>query len=161
MEINYYGTQNSLPTNAKRCLLAWPRGRRCAVVQRTSSGQVIYSNMLCPQLALFLLALLALCQADTLVQLHVNRPYNDVNEKFVSFAVKPEDLYDALDGKSRKAVTSMAALLGDAYVKFIGDFYFASNAPQRLRNPTKIIWKGFNRWTRYAPDYLCGLAASY
>ncbi|XP_030559106.1 uncharacterized protein LOC115761479 [Drosophila novamexicana] len=119
--------------------------------------------MLCPQLALFLLALLALCQADTLVQLHVNRPYNDVNEKFVSFAVKPEDLYDALDGKSRKAVTSMAALLGDAYVKFIGDFYFASNAPQRLRNPTKIIWKGFNRWTRavnwtmiipvpYAPD---------
>lgn len=110
-----------------------------------------------------LLGLLAVSQADTLVQLHVNRPYNDVNEKFVSFAVRPEDMYDALDGKNRKAVTSMAALLGDAYVKFIGDFYFATNAPTRLRNPTKIIWKGFNRWTRavnwtmiipvpYAPD---------
>ncbi|XP_060645507.1 uncharacterized protein LOC132784120 [Drosophila nasuta] len=112
---------------------------------------------------LLLLALLATAQADTLVQLHVNRPYNDVSEKFVSFAVKPEDMYDALDGKNRKAVTSMAALLGDAYVKFTGDFYFATNAPTRLRNPTKIIWKGFNRWTRavnwtmiipvpYAPD---------
>lgn len=95
-----------------------------------------------------LLAVLAKTGADTLVQLHVNRPYNDVSEKFVSFAVRPEDLYDALDGKNRKAVTSMAALLGDAYVKFIGDFYFATNAPTRLRNPTKIIWKGFNRWTR-------------
>ncbi|EDV93301.1 GH19226 [Drosophila grimshawi] len=115
------------------------------------------------QLALFILALLAVCQADTLVQLHVNRPYNDVSEKFVSFAVRPEDLYDALDGKNRKAVTSMAALLEDAYVKFVGDFYFATNAPKRLRNPTKIIWKGFNRWTSavnwtmiipvpYAPD---------
>ncbi|KAH8312159.1 hypothetical protein KR044_009626 [Drosophila immigrans] len=115
-------------------------------------------------LFIFLLALLAAAaHADTLVQLHVNRPYNDVSEKFVSFAVKPEDMYDALDGKNRKAVTSMAALLGDAYVKFIGDFYFATNAPTRLRNPTKIIWKGFNRWTRavnwtmiipvpYAPD---------
>ncbi|ALC46096.1 CG14309 [Drosophila busckii] len=92
--------------------------------------------------------MLALCRADTLVKLHVNRPYNDVHEKFVSFVVKPEDLYDALDGKHRKAVTSMAALLGDAFVKFDGDFYFASNAPTRLRNPTKIIWKGFNRWTR-------------
>ncbi|KAH8268035.1 hypothetical protein KR018_007428 [Drosophila ironensis] len=104
-----------------------------------------------------------LSEADTLVQLHVNRPYNDVNEKFVSFAVRPEDLYDALDGKNRKAVTNLATLLGDSHVKFIGDFYFASNAPTRLRNPTKIIWKGFNRWTRavnwtmiipvpYAPD---------
>ncbi|EDW80570.1 uncharacterized protein Dwil_GK11492 [Drosophila willistoni] len=113
---------------------------------------------------LLLSGLLAVvCWGDTLVQLHVNRPYNDVSEKFVSFAVKPEDLYDALDGKNRKAVTSMAALLGDAYIKFIGDFYFATNAPTRLRNPTKIIWKGFNRWTRavnwtmivpvpYAPD---------
>ncbi|XP_034487584.1 uncharacterized protein LOC117791805 [Drosophila innubila] len=119
--------------------------------------------MLCLHVVLFLLGLLAFSRADTLVQLHVNRPYNDVNEKFVSFAVRPEDMYDALDGKNRKAVTSMAALLGDAYVKFIGDFYFATNAPTRLRNPTKIIWKGFNRWTRavnwtmiipvpYAPD---------
>lgn len=99
-------------------------------------------------LIVLLLAVLAKTGADTLVQLHVNRPYNDVSEKFVSFAVRPEDLYDALDGKNRKAVTSMAALLGDAYVKFIGDFYFATNAPTRLRNPTKIIWKGFNRWTR-------------
>lgn len=104
--------------------------------------------MLLVQLALLLVGLLAVCRADTLVQLHVNRPYNDVNEKFVSFAVRPEDMYDALDGKNRKAVTSMAALLGDAYVKFTGDFYFATNAPTRLRNPTKIIWKGFNRWTR-------------
>ncbi|KAL7727758.1 hypothetical protein ACLKA6_008090 [Drosophila palustris] len=119
--------------------------------------------MLCLHLVLLLLGLLVVSRADTLVQLHVNRPYNDVSEKFVSFAVKPEDMYDALDGKNRKAVTSMAALLGDAYVKFIGDFYFATNAPTRLRNPTKIIWKGFNRWTRavnwtmiipvpYAPD---------
>ncbi|XP_017101696.2 uncharacterized protein [Drosophila bipectinata] len=110
-----------------------------------------------------LLGLLEWSRADTLVQLHVNRPYNDVNEKFVSFAVRPEDLYDALDGKNRKAVTNMATLLGDAHIKFVGDFYFASNAPTRLRNPTKIIWKGFNRWTRavnwtmiipvpYAPD---------
>ncbi|XP_034661523.1 uncharacterized protein LOC117897048 [Drosophila subobscura] len=108
-------------------------------------------------------ALLAVCRADTMVQLHVNRPYNDVSEKFVSFAVRPEDLYDALDGKNRKAVTSMATLLGEAHIKFVGDFYFASKAPTRLRNPTKIIWKGFNRWTRavnwtmiipvpYAPD---------
>ncbi|KAH8417446.1 hypothetical protein KR222_000051 [Zaprionus bogoriensis] len=114
-------------------------------------------------LLLLLLGSLVGSGADTLVQLHVNRPYNDVSEKFVSFAVRPEDLYDALDGKNRKAVTSMAALLGDAYVKFVGDFYFATNAPTRLRNPTKIIWKGFNRWTRavnwtmiipvpYAPD---------
>ncbi|XP_030370825.1 uncharacterized protein LOC115621345 [Scaptodrosophila lebanonensis] len=112
---------------------------------------------------LSLAAFLAVSWADTLVQLHVNRPYNDVSEKFVSFAVKPEDLYDALDGPNRKALTGMAAMLGDSYVKFIGDFYFATNAPKRLRNPTKIIWKGFNRWTRavnwtmiipvpYAPD---------
>ncbi|XP_016987551.2 uncharacterized protein LOC108050389 [Drosophila rhopaloa] len=113
--------------------------------------------------ALVLLGLAIVCWADTLVQLNVNRPYNDVNEKFVSFAVRPEDLYDALDGKNRKAVTSLANLLGDAHIKFVGDFYFASNAPTRLRNPTKIIWKGFNRWTKavnwtmiipvpYAPD---------
>ncbi|XP_017035955.1 uncharacterized protein [Drosophila kikkawai] len=115
------------------------------------------------RVTLALLGLAVVCLADTLVQLNVNRPYNDVNEKFVSFAVRPEDLYDALDGKSRKAVTNLANLLGDAHIKFIGDFYFASNAPTRLRNPTKIIWKGFNRWTRavnwtmiipvpYAPD---------
>ncbi|XP_052856087.1 LOW QUALITY PROTEIN: uncharacterized protein LOC128264569 [Drosophila gunungcola] len=114
-------------------------------------------------LASVLLGLAVVSWADTLVQLHVNRPYNDVNEKFVSFAVRPEDLYDALDGKNRKAVTSLANLLGDAHIKFVGDFYFASNAPTRLRNPTKIVWKGFNRWTRavnwtmiipvpYAPD---------
>ncbi|XP_017013626.2 uncharacterized protein [Drosophila takahashii] len=114
-------------------------------------------------LSVVLLGLAVVCWADTLVQLHVNRPYNDVNEKFVSFAVRPEDLYDALDGKNRKAVTNLANLLGDAHIKFVGDFYFASNAPSRLRNPTKIIWKGFNRWTRavnwtmiipvpYAPD---------
>ncbi|XP_033167090.1 uncharacterized protein LOC117145510 [Drosophila mauritiana] len=114
-------------------------------------------------LCLVLLGLAVVCFADTLVQLHVNRPYNDVNEKFVSFAVRPEDLYDALDGKNRKAVTNLANLLGDAHIKFVGDFYFASNAPTRLRNPTKIIWKGFNRWSRavnwtmiipvpYAPD---------
>nr|XP_036677908.1 uncharacterized protein LOC118879028 [Drosophila suzukii] len=113
--------------------------------------------------SLVLLGLAVVCWADTLVQLHVNRPYNDVNEKFVSFAVRPEDLYDALDGKNRKAVTNLANLLGDAHIKFVGDFYFASNAPTKLRNPTKIIWKGFNRWTRavnwtmiipvpYAPD---------
>ncbi|KAH8382341.1 hypothetical protein KR009_002965 [Drosophila setifemur] len=95
-----------------------------------------------------LLGLVELSWADTLVQLHVNRPYNDVNEKFVSFAVRPEDLYDALDGKNRKAVTNMANMLGDAHLKFVGDFYFASNAPTRLRNPSKIIWKGFNRWTK-------------
>ncbi|XP_037732639.1 uncharacterized protein LOC119563360 [Drosophila subpulchrella] len=115
------------------------------------------------QFSLVLLGLAVVCWADTLVQLHVNRPYNDVNEKFVSFAVRPEDLYDALDGKNRKAVTNLANLLGDAHIKFVGDFYFASNAPSKLRNPTKIIWKGFNRWTRavnwtmiipvpYAPD---------
>ncbi|KAH8288778.1 hypothetical protein KR054_009510 [Drosophila jambulina] len=115
------------------------------------------------RVAVVLLGLAVVCRADTLVQLNVNRPYNDVNEKFVSFAVRPEDLYDALDGKNRKAVTNLANLLGDAHIKFIGDFYFASNAPSRLRNPTKIIWKGFNRWTRavnwtmiipvpYAPD---------
>lgn len=100
------------------------------------------------RVAVVLLGLAVVCWADTLVQLNVNRPYNDVNEKFVSFAVRPEDLYDALDGKNRKAVTNLANLLGNAHVKFIGDFYFASNAPTRLRNPTKIIWKGFNRWTR-------------
>ncbi|XP_016948360.1 uncharacterized protein LOC108023410 [Drosophila biarmipes] len=114
-------------------------------------------------LSVVLLGLAVVCWADTLVQLHVNRPYNDVNEKFVSFAVRPEDLYDALDGKNRKAVTNLANLLGDSHIKFVGDFYFASNAPTKLRNPTKIIWKGFNRWTRavnwtmiipvpYAPD---------
>ncbi|XP_017039772.1 uncharacterized protein LOC108087101 [Drosophila ficusphila] len=115
------------------------------------------------RLALVLVSLAIVCWADTLVQLNVNRPFNDVNEKFVSFAVKPEDLYDALDGKNRKGVTNLANLLGDAHIKFVGDFYFASNAPTRLRNPSKIIWKGFNRWTRavnwtmiipvpYAPD---------
>ncbi|XP_017084360.2 uncharacterized protein LOC108116821 [Drosophila eugracilis] len=114
-------------------------------------------------LSLVLLGLVVVSRADTLVQLHVNRPYNDVNEKFVSFAVRPEDLYDALDGKNRKAVTNLANLLGDSHIKFVGDFYFATNAPTRLRNPTKIIWKGFNRWTQavnwtmiipvpYAPD---------
>ncbi|XP_001358544.4 uncharacterized protein [Drosophila pseudoobscura] len=124
---------------------------------------MLYMEMRCLYLAVLLCSLLVVCRADTLVQLHVNRPYNDVNEKFVSFAVRPEDLYDALDGKNRKAVTSMATLLGDAHIKFVGDFYFATNAPTRLRNPTKIIWKGFNRWTRavnwtmiipvpYAPD---------
>jgi len=59
--------------------------------------------------SLVLLGLAVVCWADTLVQLHVNRPYNDVNEKFVSFAVRPEDLYDALDGKNRKAVTNYAS----------------------------------------------------
>lgn len=39
--------------------------------------------------------------ADLLVQLNVNRPLNDVNEKFISFTVEPADLYHALDGMNR------------------------------------------------------------
>ncbi|XP_037943903.1 uncharacterized protein LOC119676719 [Teleopsis dalmanni] len=45
-------------------------------------------------------------------------------------------------------MTQMATTLGDSYIKFIGDYFFAANAETKLRNPTKVIWKGFNRWTR-------------
>lgn len=39
--------------------------------------------------------------ADVIVQLNINRPINDVSEKFVSFTMKPEDLYMGLDGSNR------------------------------------------------------------
>lgn len=39
--------------------------------------------------------------ADIIVQLNVNRPVNDVSDKFISFIMKPEDLYEALDGSHR------------------------------------------------------------
>lgn len=38
---------------------------------------------------------------DVIVQLNINRPINDVSDKFVSFTMKPEDLYKALDGSNR------------------------------------------------------------
>ena len=40
-------------------------------------------------------------------------------------------------------------MLSHAHVKFVGDFYFATKTDTiRLRNPTKIVWKGFNKWTK-------------
>ena len=42
----------------------------------------------------------------------------------------------------------MANLLSDAYIKFVGDYHFASKSETKVRNPTRIVWKGFNRWTR-------------
>ena len=39
--------------------------------------------------------------ADIVVQLNINRPINDVSDKFISFTLKPEDLYKALDGRHR------------------------------------------------------------
>lgn len=106
--------------------------------------------------------------ADIIVQLNTNRPINDVSDKFVSFTMKPEDLYEALDGPqrcvlkssdinaifykliwfNRKSVTRMASMLSDAHIKFVGDYYFASERDTHLRNPTKIVWKGFNKWTK-------------
>lgn len=40
-------------------------------------------------------------KADVIVQLNINRPINDVSDKFISFTIKPEDLYKALDGSNR------------------------------------------------------------
>ncbi|XP_036344560.1 uncharacterized protein LOC118753791, partial [Rhagoletis pomonella] len=96
----------------------------------------------------FLIAIFAFSTyADVFVQVNLNRPFNDVNEKFVSFAVEPADLYRALDGPNRKVLTHMATMLGSSYVKFISDYNFISNTETNYRNPTKTIWKGFNRWT--------------
>ncbi|KAI8130575.1 hypothetical protein FF38_06183 [Lucilia cuprina] len=87
--------------------------------------------------------------ADVIVQLNINRPIYDVSDKFISFSIKPEDLYKALDGSNRKTITRMASMLSHSHVKFVGDFYFASKTEGiRLRNPTKIVWKGFNKWTK-------------
>ncbi|XP_004534304.1 uncharacterized protein LOC101451833 [Ceratitis capitata] len=96
--------------------------------------------------------LFALCAsfvyADLFVQLNVNRPLNDVSEKFVSFTVEPADLYRALDGPNRKTLTQMATLLGSSYVKFSNDYNFIpEDTETKYKNPTKTIWKGFNRWT--------------
>ncbi|XP_059217813.1 uncharacterized protein LOC106095284 isoform X2 [Stomoxys calcitrans] len=85
---------------------------------------------------------------DIVVQLNINRPVNDVSDKFVSFTMKPEDLYEALDGSHRKSITRMASMLDHSHIKFVGDYYFASETNTKLRNPTKIVWKGFNKWTR-------------
>lgn len=49
---------------------------------------------------LFLLFALKV-NADVIVQLNINRPINDVSDKFISFTIKPEDLYKALDGSNR------------------------------------------------------------
>ncbi|KAM7361967.1 uncharacterized protein ACRADG_012829 [Cochliomyia hominivorax] len=88
-------------------------------------------------------------RADVMVQLNINRPINDVSDKFISFSLRPEDLYKALDGTNRKTITRMAAMLSNSNVKFVGDFYFAAKTEGiRLRNPTKIVWKGFNKWTK-------------
>ncbi|XP_073816706.1 uncharacterized protein [Musca autumnalis] len=87
-------------------------------------------------------------RGDIMVQLNVNRPVNDVSDKFVSFTMKPEDLYEALDGSHRKSITRMASMLSHSHLKFVGDYYFASKKNTKLRNPTKIVWKGFNKWTR-------------
>lgn len=54
----------------------------------------------------------------------------------------------------RKSMTRMAAMLGDSYVKFVGEYYFAASSEIKLRNPTKVIWKGFNRWSRYVSIWL-------
>lgn len=54
-------------------------------------------------LALIIVICVSSVYADLLVQLNVNRPLNDVNEKFVSFTVEPSDLYHALDGLNRSA----------------------------------------------------------
>ncbi|XP_058982868.1 uncharacterized protein LOC101898197 isoform X2 [Musca domestica] len=95
---------------------------------------------------------IALCakfaNADIMVQLNINRPVNDVSDKFVSFTMKPEDLYEALDGSHRKSITRMASMLSHSHLKFVGDYYFATKKNTKLRNPTKIVWKGFNKWTR-------------
>lgn len=98
-------------------------------------------------IGLCMAAVAAIAAADTLVQLNINRPINDVSSKFVSFSMKPEDLYRALDGPKRKTITRMASMLGNAHIKFIGDYNFAEMTETRLRNPTKIVWKGFNKWS--------------
>lgn len=49
----------------------------------------------------------------------------------------------------RKTITRMASMLSHSHVKFVGDYYFAAKTEGiRLRNPTKIVWKGFNKWTK-------------
>ncbi|XP_054736446.1 uncharacterized protein LOC129243436 [Anastrepha obliqua] len=85
--------------------------------------------------------------AEVFVQVNLNRPLNDVNEKFVSFTVEPADLYRALDGPNRKSLTHMATLLGSSYIKFGSDYNFIPDTETKYRNPTKTVWKGFNRWT--------------
>ncbi|XP_069961697.1 uncharacterized protein [Bactrocera oleae] len=98
-------------------------------------------------LALIIVICVSSVYADLLVQLNVNRPLNDVNEKFVSFTVEPSDLYHALDGLNRKTLTQMATMLGTSYIKFSDDYNFIPDTDTKYRNPTKTIWKGFNRWT--------------
>ncbi|XP_075147960.1 uncharacterized protein LOC142221953 isoform X2 [Haematobia irritans] len=96
----------------------------------------------------FLTIWIGITLGDIVVQLNINRPVNDVSDKFISFTMKPEDLYEALDGSHRKSITRMASLLNHSHLKFVGDYYFASETNTKLRNPTKIVWKGFNKWTR-------------
>ncbi|XP_011178296.2 uncharacterized protein LOC105209555 [Zeugodacus cucurbitae] len=98
-------------------------------------------------LALIITISISTVCADLLVQLNVNRPLNDVNEKFVSFTVDPADLYHALDGANRKTFTQMTTMLGSSYIKFSDDYNFIPDTDTKYRNPTKTIWKGFNRWT--------------
>ncbi|XP_067619705.1 uncharacterized protein [Eurosta solidaginis] len=107
---------------------------------KASSTSAMYT------LVVILLFITTVC-ADLLVQINVNRPFNDVNEKFVSFTVEPEDLYKALDGPNRKTSTQMATLLGSSFIKFSNDYNFIPDVETKYRNPTKTLWKGFNRWT--------------
>ncbi|XP_011211504.2 uncharacterized protein LOC105231751 [Bactrocera dorsalis] len=107
----------------------------------------LFKASIVPMLALLITICASSAYADLLVQLNVNRPLNDVNEKFVSFTVDPSDLYHALDGSNRKTLTQMATMLGTSYVKFSDDYNFIPDTDTKYRNPTKTIWKGFNRWT--------------
>ena len=50
---------------------------------------------------LLIVSAILLERSDSLLQLNINRPFNDVNENFISFAIKPEELYRGLDGPNR------------------------------------------------------------